>query len=136
MIQPVAPAAHVRRNVLQFAKSNGETRAYIQRDDPAVWKSLPIPGLSIRLLYVDHQRKTQTIMLRAEPGAVLPPHEHSAAEECYVLEGELETLGTVFKAGDFFRAAPGTSHGESRSPTGCTVLITSAIDEEFAAAWQ
>lgn len=135
-IEPVEPAAGVRENVLKFAESNRQTRAYIQRNDSAVWKPLPFPGMSVRLLFVDRHRKTQTIMLKAPPGAVLPAHEHGEAEECYILEGELETLGTVLKAGDFFRSPAGTSHGESRSRTGCTVLITSAINEEFAAAWQ
>lgn len=135
MIEPIPPASAVRESVLRFADSSGETRAYIQRNDPGVWKSLPVPGLSFRLLYIDHHRKTQTVMYKGEPGSVFPAHDHGEAEECYILDGELETLGTVFKAGDFFRAAAGTSHGESRTRTGCTLLITSAIDKDFAAAW-
>jgi len=42
----------------------------------------------------------------------------------------------ILKAGDFFRSPPRSTHGQSRTRTGCQVLITSAISEEFAAAWR
>jgi anti-sigma factor ChrR (cupin superfamily) len=58
------------------------------------------------------------------PGASSTPHRHDGAEEFFVLEGELFDFdGQVYRAGDFVRLEPGTTH-TSLSPGGCKLLVT------------
>lgn len=132
-LKPVTPSQRVRIAVMATAEKETLNRAYVQRAAAALWKPLGVPGVSYRILFVDRDRGTQTFMLRLEPGAKIPFHDHGQAEECTILEGELTTLGTTLHSGDFFRAPGGTGHGESFSKTGCLLLVTSGIDEEFVA---
>jgi len=103
---------------------------FIQRDQDAAWRSIGLPGIRIRTLFMDRQRDLHTFLMRVEPGAELPPHPHAGAEDCYVLEGDFESFGTTFRAGDYVRAPAGSMHGASRSPSGCLVLITTAIGDD------
>ena len=67
-----------------------------------------------------------TYLVRGQPGARLPGHDHSEDEEIFVLEGEL-TIGTVtLRAGDFHRARRGSPHPTATSATGCLLLIREA----------
>lgn len=132
-IKPVPPSTRVRDAVMSMAQKETLNRAYVQRAAAALWKPLGVPGVSYRMLFVDRDRGTQTFMLRLEPGARIPFHDHGDAEECTILEGELTTLGTTLHSGDFFRAPQGSGHAESYSRTGCLLLVTSGIDEEFVA---
>ena len=67
-----------------------------------------------------------TCLVRGQPGARLPGHEHSDDEEIFVLEGEL-TIGTVtLRAGDFHRARRGFPHPTATSATGCLLLVREA----------
>jgi quercetin dioxygenase-like cupin family protein len=64
-----------------------------------------------------------------EPGAVLPPHEHPADEECLVLEGEIEFGEIVARAGDYHMAPEGVPHGHTRSPKGGLMFVRGGIGE-------
>jgi anti-sigma factor ChrR (cupin superfamily) len=67
-----------------------------------------------------------TYLVRGQPGARLPGHDHSDDEEIFVLEGEL-TIGSVtLRAGDFHRARRGFSHPTATSATGCLLLVREA----------
>jgi anti-sigma factor ChrR (cupin superfamily) len=67
-----------------------------------------------------------TYLVRGQPGARLPGHDHSDDEEIFVLEGEL-TIGTVtLRAGDFHRARRGFPHPTATSATGCLLLVREA----------
>jgi quercetin dioxygenase-like cupin family protein len=67
-----------------------------------------------------------TYLVRGQPGARLPGHDHSDDEEIFVLEGEF-TIGTVtLRAGDFHRARRGSPHPTATSATGCLLLIREA----------
>ncbi len=100
---------------------------FIRRAGLGGWKQTPIPGLEVCVLHRDSDRNLQTSLLRAQPGFRFPAHKHAVAEECYVLEGDFHTYGTVLTAGDYVRAPAGSSHGSCTTEKGCLLLFTSEI---------
>lgn len=84
------------------------------------WVEL-LPKAHAKLLFTDGV--AESYMIRLEPGAWAPAHEHPADEECLVLEGTLWQGDVFLKAGDFHVARPGMKHGELRTDTGALVFI-------------
>jgi len=102
---------------------------FISRDDPGGWRSLSVPGASVKLLSVDSERGYAVVLGKLEPGAVYPAHRHLKGEEIFVLSGDLHISGRKLLAGDFHRAGPGTNHGENYSEEGCTILAVISTDD-------
>jgi len=84
------------------------------------WVEL-LPKAHAKLLFTDGV--AESYMIRLEPGAWAPAHEHPADEECLVLEGTLWQGDVFLQAGDFHVARPGMKHGELRTDTGALVFI-------------
>lgn len=62
-------------------------------------------------------------LLRLEPGARLPAHDHPTAEESLVLEGEV-WLGDEFcVAGEFHFAPRGARHAAIHTARGCLLYV-------------
>jgi anti-sigma factor ChrR (cupin superfamily) len=102
----------------------------ICRARPGGWQECGVPGIQFRLLHRDTGRKMQTGLIRMAPGTVLPEHPHPGVEECYVLEGDISTMGTVLTSGDYVRFPAGSSHGRSRTEGGCLIFLTSGIEAD------
>jgi quercetin dioxygenase-like cupin family protein len=85
------------------------------------------PGVSVKLLHLDRQRRQFTVLMRLEPGAVYPAHAHDGPEECVVLEGEILVGGVRMRKGDYQRAEPGSEHVEQRSETGALLFVTAPV---------
>jgi hypothetical protein len=79
------------------------SQLYLSRSDEGAWEQLPVEGVSVRMLYVDRQRRQFTALVRMAPGTVYPEHSHQGAEECLVLEGDLR-LATSCCANETFSA--------------------------------
>lgn len=94
-------------------------------DDDHAW--LPTPHRGVRLRELSSSSPDfSVVVLALEAGAVFPSHEHSGAEDLYLLSGDAVMDGRVLRAGDFLHWEPGTQHHEMRSPSGCqAMLITS-----------
>lgn len=91
----------------------------LDRASDQKWQPLPFPGVEVRPLL-----GRKTLLVRMQPGAVYPSHEHTQAEQCYVLEGSIQDdSGITARAGDFVCMAAGSTHGEIRTETGCVFLI-------------
>lgn len=99
------------------------------RADDGQWEETGLPGVRVRSLAVDPERRYVTMLVRMEPGSDYPAHRHAGAEECLVLAGELSVGGTTLRPGDYQRADAGSIHGVQRSPTGCTLFIVSSQDD-------
>ena len=84
------------------------------------WVEL-LPKAHAKLLFTDGE--AESYMIRLEPGAWAPAHDHPADEECLVLEGSLWQGDVFLKAGDFHVARPGMRHGDLRTETGALVFI-------------
>jgi quercetin dioxygenase-like cupin family protein len=52
------------------------------------WSPLEFAGVSLRVLYTESDTGAMTVLTRMAPGAVIPAHLHTKADETvYVLEG-------------------------------------------------
>lgn len=91
--------------------------------DPASmpWETSAFPGILSKTLYSDASGMC-TLLLKLEPGAVVPLHEHTAIEQTYVLEGSfLDEEGTCLP-GHFVWRPAGNTHVAWAGPEGATIL--------------
>ena len=51
------------------------------------WEETKFPGIRMKMLFSDPEKGMSTMLLKMEPGATVPLHEHTAIEQTYVLEG-------------------------------------------------
>lgn len=80
------------------------------------------PGVSIRWLYRTEQAGPGAALLRYEPGACVPLHEHLGYEHILVLQGSQTDERGHYPCGSLVVNPPGSSHSV-RSEDGCVVLI-------------
>ncbi len=92
------------------------------------------PGVHVRRLAVDEDADRVTMLIRMEPGTSYPAHVHGGAEECFVLEGDLEIGAELeMRAGDFQRMERGSRHPVQSTRGGCLLLLTSSRHDELLA---
>ena len=95
---------------------------------PLVEDGVKTVGICVKFLRSDENTKrSPTILLKFEPGASYPNHNHPAGEEAFVLEGEIRFGPDQLNAGDYLYTPPGKTHSVF-SRTGCTLLLV--IPEE------
>lgn len=104
------------------------SQLYLLRSDEGTWEQIPVEGVSVRMLYVDRQRRQFTALVRMAPGAIYPEHTHQGAEECLVLEGDLRIGDLVLRERDFQRTPPGFRQGVQSTDNGCLLLVTTPFD--------
>ena len=73
------------------------------------------PGCEMKTLLFDAKSGVATMLIRMEPGAELPDHEHVLIEQTYVLEGSLvdkegPDAGIEVGPGEFVWRPPGSRH--------------------------
>ena len=100
---------------------------YIVRSDkewqPLIEKGIHYEGISVKSLHYDETKgRSTTILLKFEPGAIYPYHNHPAGEEIYVLSGEAILEHATLKQGDYLYTPPNFKHSVT-SNTGCTALF-------------
>lgn len=87
------------------------------------------PGISVKMLATDADRKMVSMLVRLVPGGEYPAHAHAGVEQLHLLEGELWIDDRKLHAGAYNRAEPGTADKRVWSETGCMcVLVTSTQD--------
>ncbi len=92
------------------------------REDEGVWQDLA-PGISAKFLYTDPDTDRRTAIFRMDPGTQLPPHQHLAVEELFVLDGDCHVAhDRVLRAGDYFRAPAGSQHELTYTEEGTTFI--------------
>lgn len=77
------------------------------------------PGVHWKVLHEEGDRRT--VLVRYEPGAVIPRHRHLGDEQIFVLEGSVSDDTGTCAAGDYARRPPGCVH-TVRSAGGALVL--------------
>jgi anti-sigma factor ChrR (cupin superfamily) len=95
------------------------------------FQSTGAPGVDVRRLFVDHEERRVTLLVRMAAGSSYPAHEHASHEECYVLQGDLRVGDLHMHAGDFQRAEAGSVHGTQATDDGCVLMIVSSLDDRF-----
>jgi anti-sigma factor ChrR (cupin superfamily) len=136
-LDPIEPPASVKAAVL------GAVRSVRQVDDtiPAAsrtvragegqWFDHPMrgaTGIQVKKLSYDRERGLATILMKFDPGAVHPPHDHHGNEECFVVSGSCRIGDVYLRAGDFHHADAGSHHGTVISDEGCVLLLV--VDKE------
>ncbi|MEM7306860.1 MAG: cupin domain-containing protein [Planctomycetota bacterium] len=89
----------------------------------AGWDPQGTPGVSVRQLFSDPERRSTTTLVRMEPGARFAAHYHAGVEECFVLQGDVRFGERRMTAGDYQVAEPGSVHPEHVTDGGCTLLV-------------
>jgi quercetin dioxygenase-like cupin family protein len=120
------PSSKVRARLMHLVRAE---QIYTKRSDQGKWRPFGIPGIEMRVLYFDRDRNYATTLLRMAPGAVYPPHRHTEAEECYVLEGDVRVGAETFRAGDYQRAEAGSIHDVQSTEGGCVLLIMASLND-------
>lgn len=101
---------------------------YIVRNQQKAWQPLIENGIHyegisvISLHYNEEKRRSTTILLKFEPGATYPYHNHPAGEEVFMLEGEAIFEQVTLLQGDYLYTPPGFKHS-AKTKTGCTMLF-------------
>lgn len=90
------------------------------------WMPLKEPGIEgiyVKPLRFDpEQNRVPTFMLKLDPGASYPAHNHPAGEEVFVLEGEVQLGRDYLSVGDYLYTAPGNRHSV-KTEAGCVLLL-------------
>ncbi len=120
------PSPDLRERLLARVAAS---QVYSVRATDGQWLASAIPGITVKVLSMDRARNSATLLVRAEPGAVYPPHRHSGNEDCYVLSGSIQVAGQRLFAGDFHHAEADSDHGELSTETGAEVLLVVAASD-------
>src|SRR5262249_12772561 len=93
------------------------------------------PGCEVKTLLFDRDSGLVTALMRFEPGAVLPDHEHVKIEQTYVLEGKLvdregPDAGLTIPQGDFVWRPAGSRHS-AWCPEGGLMLAIFQVPNKF-----
>ncbi len=114
--QPEPPPAAAKGPVIAPGKPG-----FVDVLASAPWQSLA-PGVEVKILFED--TVSRSWMVRLQPGAALPAHDHDEGlEECLVLEGSVWLGDTLFGPGDYQMAGQGTRHAVVKSERGCVMFI-------------
>jgi anti-sigma factor ChrR (cupin superfamily) len=90
---------------------------------PLAEEGVDTAGISVKTLRFDESaQRPPTFLLRFEPGASYPNHNHPGGEEVYVLQGEVRFGSIHLQAGDYLYTPPGATHAVY-SKTGCEMLF-------------
>jgi len=96
------------------------------------WQETKFPGIRMKELFNDG-KGFQTLLLKMEPGAEVPLHEHQGVEQTYVLEGTfLDDEGETL-TGNFVWRPAGNTHVAFAGPRGATVIGIFVAPNHFAA---
>ncbi|REK12729.1 MAG: transcription negative regulator ChrR [Planctomycetota bacterium] len=80
------------------------------------------PGVTAHWLYKEPNGGPAAVLLRYEPGARVPLHEHVGYEHIYILQGDQYDERGSYPAGSFVINPPGTRHSPG-SKNGCIALL-------------
>jgi anti-sigma factor ChrR (cupin superfamily) len=83
-------------------------------------------GVEIMPLYGEpgtDNKGPSAALLRYQPGATVPPHEHLGYEHVVVLKGSQRDAHGTYERGAFVISEPGSRHSVT-SDHGCVVLVT------------
>jgi quercetin dioxygenase-like cupin family protein len=117
-----AQRSRMRLRIRELAASQPPAGTITLRATQDEWQALS-PLVRLKVLRVDTVAGNQTVLIRADPGGVLPRHRHSQDEEFIVLEGECRIGKLRLAAGDAHFAVAGSLHEDITTETGVLVLL-------------
>ncbi|MEN7551708.1 cupin domain-containing protein [Rapidithrix thailandica] len=107
---------------------NSNIENYILRSQQQDWSPLQEEGINTQGIFVkalrfdEQTQRPPSILLKFEPGAQYPYHNHPAGEELFVLEGEAIIEGAKLTGGDYLYTPPQFKHSVA-TEKGCVLLL-------------
>lgn len=113
------------------------------------WEDTKFPGVKAKTLLVDKSTGLLTALLKMDPGARLPDHEHVLIEQTFVIEGSLVDRDGECTAGNYVWRPAGSRHA-AHTPGGGLMLamfqvpnrffdgdggVTDMLDNDWVQAW-
>lgn len=92
------------------------------RDSEGEWHEVQ-DGVMLKTLYVDKTTGIATSLVRMLAGTSLPVHQHLGVEQFFVIEGDCNVAGQRLRAGDYHRAAAGSTHDTTYTVEGTLFLL-------------
>jgi len=80
-------------------------------------------GRRIKVLREEEPGGGRTFLLKLEKGFNMEGHSHNSVEQHFVLEGEYESEGKIYRAGTYRLIPKHESHGPFTSSKGAVVLV-------------
>ena len=113
-----------------------DTHSHLVRPDNIEWQQTRFPGCEAKTLLFDRTTGLMTALMRFEPGAMLPDHEHVHIEQTYVLEGSLvdtegAAKGIEAKAGEFIWREEAVARHAAWCPQGGLMLAIFQVPNKF-----
>lgn len=131
-VPPAGLKERVLGSILKQAAPESEPKPrfhFLRGHDSEGWRALPVKGAYVKPLSLDPARGCAVVLGRLDPGTHYPAHKHTAAEDVYVISGDLTIGGTRLEAGDFHHATAGSEHGVNYSENGCMVLVVLSVTD-------
>jgi quercetin dioxygenase-like cupin family protein len=76
------------------------------------WQPGPYEGVELLVLHKNEATGGVTVLRKFHAGTTVPAHVHPLANESvYILSGEWEESGVIYRPGTFFHAPRGQAHG-------------------------
>jgi anti-sigma factor ChrR (cupin superfamily) len=99
------------------------------------WEPIRYPGIFVKTLMLDKQSGLLTALMKMEPGAELPDHEHVLIEQTFVIEGRLvdkegPDAGRSAGPGEFVWRPAGSRHS-AYAPEGGLMLAIFQVPNKF-----
>ncbi|MBD1938424.1 cupin domain-containing protein [Microcoleus sp. FACHB-68] len=91
------------------------------RQDELPWQPFR-PGVDIYRLYGNGEEGSAAALLRYQPEASVPKHQHTGFEHVFVISGSQTDGNGEHEAGTLVINSPGTKHSV-KSQAGCIVLV-------------
>lgn len=98
--------------------------------DALPWTPTETEGIDMKVLMKDDANGRWTALIRWQPGASLPLHEHTDIEQSYILEGSLGDHEGEASAGQFVWRPAGNQH-RAHSPNGTVLLAIFLAPNKF-----
>ena len=116
-------------------KNLGPMASRVVHANEMEWEPIRYPGCKVKTLMVDPKLGLLTVLLKMEPGASLPDHEHALMEQTYVIEGRLVDCegpekGLEVGPGEFVYRPPGSRHA-AYTPEGGLMLAIFQVPNKF-----
>jgi anti-sigma factor ChrR (cupin superfamily) len=114
---------------------NSDKLSHHVRPQNLPWETMRFPGCEAKTLLFDPSSGMATVLMRMQPGATLPDHEHVLIEQTYVMSGSLvdkegPDAGLVVGPGEFVWRPAGSRHS-AWSPDGCECLAIFQVPNKF-----
>ncbi len=115
-------------------KTDDKLSHYVRPQD-LPWEKMRFPGCECKTLMFEPKSGLATVLMRMQPGAMLPDHEHVLIEQTYVLSGslvdkEVPDAGLEVGPGEFVWRPAGSRHS-AWSPKGGEMIAIFQIPNKF-----